>query len=299
MKDIIVIGAGPAGLTAAIYGVRAGMSVLVFEAASYGGQIIKTNKIDNYPANPHISGFDFATNLYNQALELGAEVKFEKVIDASIDGNIKKVITNNGEYEAKTIIVATGSSNKKLGLSNEKDFVGKGLSYCATCDGMFFKNKDVMVNGGGDAALEDALYLSDICNKVYLVYRRNEFEGNDSLVSKVKEKENIEILMNSSISSLNGDSILESVDVETNGENKNIKVNGIFVALGQVPETNNIIKKLTTDKIGYVVSGENTHTEIEGVFVAGDIRAKRLRQLVTAVSDGANAAIEAIEYIRQ
>lgn len=299
MKDIIVIGAGPAGLTAAIYGVRAGMSVLVFEAASYGGQIIKTNRIDNYPANPHISGFDFATNLYNQALELGVEVKFEKVIDASIEGDVKKVITNNGEYEAKTIIVATGSSNKKLGLSNEKDFVGKGLSYCATCDGMFFKNKDVMVNGGGDAALEDALYLSDICNKVYLVYRRNEFEGNDSLVSKVKEKENIEILMNSSISSLNGDSILESVDVETNGENKNIKVNGIFVALGQVPETNNIIKKLTTDKIGYVVSGENTHTEIEGVFVAGDIRAKRLRQLVTAVSDGANAAIEAIEYIRQ
>ena len=299
MKDIIVIGAGPAGLTAAIYGVRAGMSVLVFEAASYGGQIIKTNRIDNYPANPHISGFEFATNLYNQALELGVEVKFEKVIDASIDGDVKKVITNNGEYEAKTIIVATGSSNKKLGLSNEKDFVGKGLSYCATCDGMFFKNKDVMVNGGGDAALEDALYLSDICNKVYLVYRRNEFEGNDSLVSKVKEKENIEILMNSSISSLNGDSILESVDVETNGENKNIKVNGIFVALGQVPETNNIIKKLTTDKIGYVVSGENTHTEIEGVFVAGDIRAKRLRQLVTAVSDGANAAIEAIEYIRQ
>jgi thioredoxin reductase (NADPH) len=295
MKDIIIVGAGPAGLTASIFGVRAGLDVLVLEANAYGGQIINANRIDNYPANPHINGFDFATNLYNQALELGVEIKFEKVIDADIDGKIKKVITTNGEYETKTIIIAAGSHNRKIGLSKEDHYIGKGLSYCATCDGMFYKNKDVLVYGGGSPAIDSAMYLSDICNKVYLVCRENEV----SEATELQEKGNIEILLNSKVVNLNGDDTLESVTIESNNETKDIMVSGIFVAIGQVPETNNLTSKLDTNEYGYIKSSENTHTNVEGVFVAGDIREKRLRQLVTAVSDGAMAATETIDYIRQ
>ena len=297
MYDVIVIGAGPAGLTSAIYLARANKKVLVLEALTYGGQIINTNKIDNYPALPHVSGIEFATNLYNQAIELGSEIKFEKAIDIDYD---KKIIKTNGnEYSAKAIIIATGSKMKKLGLPNEDKLIGRGVSYCATCDGMFFKNNDVAVIGSGDIAIEDALYLANIVNKVYLICNRDSLKGNDKQIEEINNKSNIELLLNSNITKLIGDNKLDGIEINTKGSNSNIEVVGLFVAIGNVPETNNLVRNITLSENGYIKAGEDTKTNIEGIFVAGDVREKYLRQLTTAVADGANAAVKAIEYINR
>lgn len=289
MYDIIIIGAGPAGLTAAIYGARANKKVLVLEALNYGGAIINTPSIENYPVEENISGFDFATKLYNQVINLGVEVKFEKVIN--IDKN--EVETNKSKYNTKTIIIATGLNNRKLLLPNEDELIGKGISYCATCDGAFYKNQDVAVVGGGNTALEDALYLSDICNKVYLIHRRNEFRADKVTVSKILEKNNIEVLYDTVVTKINGTDHIESI--ETN--NDTLTINGLFIAIGKIPTIDFIDVEKTED--GYIKSDELCHTNIENVFVAGDIREKTLRQLVTATSDGAIAATEAIKYINK
>lgn len=289
MYDIIIIGAGPAGLTAAIYGARANKKVLVLEALNYGGAIINTPSIENYPVEENISGFDFATKLYNQVINLGVEVKFEKVIN--IDKN--EVETNKSKYNTKTIIIATGLNNRKLLLPNEDELIGKGISYCATCDGAFYKNQDVAVVGGGNTALEDALYLSNICNKVYLIHRRNEFRADKVTVSKILEKNNIEVLYDTVVTKINGTDHIESI--ETN--NDTLTVNGLFIAIGKIPTIDFIDVEKTED--GYIKSDELCHTNIENVFVAGDIREKTLRQLVTATSDGAIAATEAIKYINK
>ena len=294
MYDIIIIGAGPAGLTAAIYGRRANKKVLVLEALTYGGQIANTTVIDNYPALPHVSGFDFATNLYNQVIELGAEVKFERVININVD-NEKKVITDSGEYTGRAIIIATGSDRRKLGLENEDRFTGSGISYCATCDGNFFKDKEVAVNGGGNTALTDALYLADICSKVYLIHRRDEFRGNEVLVDAIRKRDNIELILNSRVTKLNGDNHLTSITVTNNdGSEKALAVNCLFVAIGQVPVTENFVKLIDVDDNGYAIAGEDMKTRIPGVYVAGDVRKKTLRQLATAINDGAIAATQAI-----
>ena len=300
MYDIIIVGAGPAGLTAAIYGRRALKSVLVLEALSYGGQIINTLDIENYPAAAHISGFDFATNLYNQVKELGAEVKFEKVTNITDMGDIKKVATAKNEYEAKTIILATGADNRKLGLENEDSLIGKGISYCATCDGNFFKGKDVAVVGGGNTALEDTLYLTDLVNKVYLIHRRDEFRGDPTIVEKLKEKNNVEFIYNSNVTKLISNDKLEAIEVTNkDGSKKEISVSGLFVAIGKVPENENFKNLISLDDSGYIIASEDCHTNIEGIFVAGDNRVKELRQLVTATSDGAIAATEAVKYINR
>lgn len=300
MYDIIIVGAGPAGLTAAIYGRRALKSVLVLEALSYGGQIINTLDIENYPAAAHISGFDFATNLYNQVKELGAEVKFEKVTNITDMGDIKKVATAKNEYEAKTIILATGADNRKLGLENEDSLIGKGISYCATCDGNFFKGKDVAVVGGGNTALEDTLYLTDLVNKVYLIHRRDEFRGDPTIVEKLKEKDNVEFVYNSNVTKLISNDKLEAIEVTNkDGPKKEIKVSALFVAIGKVPENENFKNLISLDDSGYIIASEDCHTNIEGIFVAGDNRVKELRQLVTATSDGAIAATEAVKYINR
>ena len=300
MYDIIIVGAGPAGLTAAIYGRRALKSVLVLEALSYGGQIINTLDIENYPAAAHISGFDFATNLYNQVKELGAEVKFEKVTNITDMGDIKKVATAKNEYEAKTIILATGADNRKLGLENEDSLIGKGISYCATCDGNFFKGKDVAVVGGGNTALEDTLYLTDLVNKVYLIHRRDEFRGDPTIVEKLKEKDNVEFVYNSNVTKLISNDKLEAIEVTNkDGTKKEINVSGLFVAIGKVPENENFKNLISLDDSGYIIASEDCHTNIEGIFVAGDNRVKELRQLVTATSDGAIAATEAVKYINR
>ena len=292
MYDIIIIGAGPAGMTAAIYAARANKKVLVLEALSYGGEILNTLKIENYPVEENISGFDFATKLYNQVIKLGVEVKLEKVL--SINEN-KEVKTNENTYISKSIIIATGLNNRKLNLPLEEELIGKGISYCATCDGAFFKGKDVAVVGGGNTALEDALYLSDICNKVFLIHRRNEFRADPITIDKVLNKDNIIVMYDSIITKINGSNYLESIEVN----NELLKVDGLFIAIGKIPNLDYLNGLIETNEDGYIKSNELCHTNIDGIFVAGDIREKTLRQLVTATSDGAIAATEAIKYINK
>ncbi|OON88349.1 thioredoxin-disulfide reductase [Oribacterium sp. C9] len=300
MYDVIIVGAGTAGLSAAIYTVRAGKSALVIEAASYGGQIVNTPDIENYPGIAHISGFDFATGLYNQAKDLGAEVKFERVTEIADEGNIKRVKTSQGEYECKAVILATGAKNRPLGLPNEKDLVGKGVSYCATCDGMFYRNKVVAVNGGGNTALEDAQFLSNYCEKVYLVHRRDQFRADEKEVERLKSKDNVEFVLNSTITKLNEDeSGLVSIDVvdKNSGETRTIEISGLFVAIGQAPDNAAFQNVAVLDEKGYIKAGEDMKTGTDGVFTAGDCRTKNVRQLTTAASDGATAALQACGYI--
>lgn len=298
MYDIIIIGAGPAGLTSAIYAVRANKKVLVLEAKAYGGQIINASRVDNYPGMPHVSGYEFATELYNQTVELGAEVKFEKVVDINTSDKIKIVETSDNEYSCKAIIVATGADKRKLGIDREEELMGKGVSYCATCDGMFFKNKDVAVIGGGNAAISDTNYLSTICNKVYLIHRRKEFRADESEIENLKKSSNVEFVLDSNVTKLNGLDSLESIEVTDKENNKRqLNVGALFIAVGQVPETGNIVKNINTIDSGYIIAGEDMKTNLEGVFVAGDVRNKTLRQLTTAVSDGSLAAVAACNYI--
>lgn len=293
MHDIIIVGAGPAGLTAALYALRANKKVLVLEAKSYGGQIINANKVENYPGIKSISGFDYATNLYNQVKELGCEIKYETV--ERVEEN-KNVVTNKGSYNAKAVILATGAENRKLNIDKERDFVGRGISYCATCDANFYKNKTVAVTGGGNTAIEDAIYLSDICDKVYLIHRRDEFRAEKKYVEELKTKSNIEFVLNANVVNLNGNSKLESIIIKYNDDNeKEIKVDGLFIAIGQEPK-NEIFKNIVElDKLGYIVALDDVHTNKKGIYVAGDARVKSLRQLTTAVADGSIAATTAIK----
>ena len=295
MYDTIVIGAGPAGLTAAIYLRRANKNILVLEGKSVGGQIINTLNIENYPACPNISGFDFANNLYNQAKDLGAIIKFENVI--SVSGN-KIVKTNKNEYKAKTIIIATGMSVRKLGIEDE--FIGRGVSYCAMCDGNFYKDKIVAVVGGGNTALEDALYLADVAKKVYLIHRRNEFRADDKTITALRKKNNIKYILESNVIKINGDDTLNSIEVlNKNKEKKEYTIDGLFIAIGQLPNTEIFKNIVKLDNDGYIKASNNCHTSRKGFFVAGDVRSKKMRQLVTSTSDGAIAAMEAINYLNK
>lgn len=297
MYDVIIIGAGPAGLTAAIYALRAKKSILVLESNMVGGQIVNTLDIENYPVNPHISGYDFATNLKKQAEELGAIIKNEKVVEV-INDKTKIVKTEESVYTTKTIIIASGLENRTLNLPNEAELVGKGISFCATCDGNFFRGKDVAVVGGGNTALEDALYLSSIVNKVYLIHRRNEFRGDTKTVDLIKSKENIELVLESNVNCINGENNLESIDVINNeGNIRNIKVSALFIAIGKKPNIDYLKGIINTNESGFIISDESCKTNVDGIFVAGDIREKKVRQLVTATSDGAVAALEAINYL--
>lgn len=298
MYDIIIIGAGPAGLTAAIYARRSAKKVLVLEAKSYGGQIINTLDIENYPTEEHISGFDFATKIYEHAKKLGAEIVFEKAISISVNGNIKEVITNNNKYTSKAIIIATGNDNRKLGLELENELIGKGISYCATCDGAFYKNKVVAVVGGGNTALEDALYLTDIASKVYLIHRREEFRGEEETLNSLKKKDNIEFIYNSNVTKLISNGKLESIEItNNNGEVSNLKVEGLFIAIGRIPENENFKNIINLNAQGYIVANEDCLTNIDGIYACGDNRVKDIRQLVTATSDGAVSAMAAVKYI--
>ena len=292
MYDIIIVGAGPAGLTAAIYAARANKKVLVFEAKSPGGQIINAHLVTNYPGVKSMSGSEFAENLYNQVKDLGVEIKFETVL--SIDED-KNVITNKDKYKAKSIILATGADNRKLNIENEDKLVGKGISYCATCDGNFYKNKVVAVVGGGNVALEDALYLSDIVSKVYLIHRRDSFKGSELTLKKKKKKDNVEIIYNSTVTKINGVDKVESIVINNNDQERTIKLDCLFVAIGQEPK--NIVFKnvIDIDDKGYINTNDGVHTNVKGIYVAGDARDKLLRQLTTAVSDGSIAATVAIK----
>lgn len=288
MYDLIIIGAGPAGLTSALYALRANKKVLVLEAKSYGGQIINASNIENYPGIPSISGFDFATNLYNQVKNLGGEILYEPVTHISED---KQVITSKNTYQSSAIIIATGTERRRLNLSNEKELTGKGISYCATCDGHFFKDKDVAIIGGGNTALEDALYLSNLAHTVYLIHRRDEFRGEPKYVEELKNKPNVKLILNSTITALNGTDKLESITVNQ----EEIPVQGLFVAIGGEPQNQIFSNVVDLDKNGYIISLDGIHTKAKGIYVAGDARVKELRQLTTAVSDGSIAATTAIK----
>lgn len=299
MYDIIIIGAGPAGMTAAIYARRAARSVLVLEAVNYGGQILNTPDIENYPAEAHISGYDFSAKLYEQAKGLGAEFIFEKAVGIENGNGKKTVVTVKNSYEAKAVILATGSASRKLGLEDEEKLVGKGVSYCATCDGNFYRKKVVAVVGGGNTALEDALYLSDLAEKVYLIHRRDSFRGEEANVSRLAARDNVEFIYNSNVTKLISDKRLRAVEVtnKIDGSVRTVELNGLFVAVGRIPENRNFADLVRLDDAGYVQAGEDCHTSCDGIFVAGDNRTKTLRQLVTAAADGAMAATEAVKYI--
>ena len=299
MYDIIVVGGGPAGMTAAIYARRAARSVLVLEAVSCGGQIINTPDIENYPVEAHISGFDFSNRVYEQAKGLGAEFVFEKAVEIRDEDGVKTVVTPKNAYQAKAVILATGSENRKLGLEDEGRLVGRGVSYCATCDGNFYRNKVVAVVGGGNTALEDALYLCDLAQKVYIIHRRDSFRGEETTVSRLKERDNVEFVYNATVTRLIAEKRLKAIEVadKLDGSVRTIYVNGLFIAVGRVPENQNFASLVQLDEAGYAVAGEDCHTATPGIFVAGDNRTKALRQLVTATADGAMAATEAVKYI--
>ena len=295
--DIIIVGAGPAGLTAALYALRANKTVLVLEAKSYGGQILNAAKVENYPGIESISGFDFATNLYNQVKKLGAQIIFETVLNITEN---KEVITRNNKYIGKAIILATGAENRKLNIENESKYVGFGISYCATCDGNFYKDKIVAVNGGGNSALEDALYLSDIAKKVYIIHRRNEFRGENKYLEELKVKNNVEYILNSTITKLNGENKLDSIEIINNDDNNKttLNIDGLFIAIGQEPK-NEMFKNIAElDEKGYFNTSDGLHTNVEGIYIAGDARVKSLRQLTTAISDGSIAATTAIKEMK-
>ncbi len=301
MYDIIVIGAGPAGMTAAIYARRASRSVLVLEALTPGGQIINTPDIENYPVEAHISGIDFSQRLHAQAEGLGAEFVMEKAVEIKTDGNVKSVVTDKNVYEAKAVIIATGSENRKLGVEDEDRLVGRGVSYCATCDGNFYRNKVVAVVGGGNTALEDALYLADLAEKVYLIHRRDSFRGEAATVARLQERDNVEFVYNSNVTRLIAEKRLTAIEVTNSkdGSVRTIELRGLFVAVGRIPENQNFASVVQLDESGYIVAGEDCHTTAPGIFAAGDNRVKLLRQLVTATADGAMAATEAIKYISE
>lgn len=303
MYDIIIVGAGTAGMSAAIYGLRAGKTVLVIEEKSYGGQIINSSEIENYPGIRRISGFEFATNMYQQMKELGADLVYEQVqgIHEIIENSksLKTVITNKNRYEAKSVIIATGAKNRLLNIEKEKELTGLGVSYCAACDGMFFKDKEVAVVGGGNTALEDAVFLSNYCKKVYLIHRRDSFRGEENTVDTLRKRENVAFIMDSAVVKLHGDERLEKITVQSlkEGNLEEIPVSAIFIAIGRVPANDVFSDIIELDDNGYIKADESCKTNALGIFAAGDCRTKKVRQLTTAASDGAVAALAAAEYI--
>lgn len=301
MWDIIVVGAGTAGLTAAIYGQRAGKQVLLLESGIYGGQIVNAPEIENYPGIATVSGYQFAMNLYEQATGLGVVLENGKVIGIQEKASNWIVQTEVAAYVGKAVILATGAKHRSLGLKQEAELTGKGISYCATCDGAFYRGKTVAVIGGGNTALGDAEYLSNLCETVYLIHRREEFRGTTEAVERLKKRDNVRILLNTVVEELIGSEGLEALrilDKET-GSGQQLKVDAAFVAIGQEPDNQAFASLVELDENGYIRAGEDCKTQATGVFAAGDCRTKQVRQLTTAAADGAVAAIAAVEYIEE
>ena len=303
MYDVVIIGAGIAGLTAAIYVRRSNKTVLVLEGQAYGGQIINTLQIENWPGDYGVSGVDLMQKIYKQATELGAEVEFEEVGVVEKVGEDFVIKTEDGEYKAGAVILAVGAEDKKLGIEREAELTGRGVSYCATCDGAFYKGKNVAVIGGGNTALYDAVYLADIADKVYVVHRRDEFRGDAVLVEKLKRKENVEFVLGYVPEQILGDDKVAGVKLAPSGKvvsvtsEKILDVDGIFVAIGKKPATEKYVELVKLDENGYIVASEDCRTSCDGVYVAGDCRTKDIRQLVTAAADGAVAADAAVNYL--
>ena len=299
--DVIIIGSGPAGLSAAIYAQRAMLKTIVIEKDYIsGGQVNDTYEIDNYPGHKGISGFDLAEKMREHADAMGAEFVTDNVTSVRSNGENKTVITENGSYDTRTVIIASGATHSKLGVPGEEELSGMGVSYCATCDGAFFKDKTVAVVGGGDVALEDAIYLARTSSKVYVIHRRDEFRGARVLSERLLEMPNVEVLWNTEVKSIKGNGRVDRLDIFNNKENKEseLPVDGVFIAVGIKPNSEVFASCVEIDSAGYIIADETCATGTEGIFAAGDVRRKQLRQIVTAVADGANAVTSAEKLIK-
>lgn len=298
--DVLIIGGGPAGFTAGIYAKRAGLDVAMIEKGVPGGAVAITYEVCNYPGFKQIGGPELATLMFEHMQSLGVEVIFDEVKNTALTDQVKTVECFNGTYKAHTVILCLGAAARKLNLDNERQFIGKGISYCATCDGNLFKDQDVAIVGGGNSALEDAVYMSNIAKKVYLIHRRDQFRGEEILAKEVKETKNIELVLCSRVAKLNGESTLQSIEVENLVDKslKTIDLSALFVSIGRGPDTEVVDKQVALNQAGYIVANEKMETNVAGVYVAGDIRETPLRQIVTACSDGAVAATSAFTYIK-
>lgn len=294
MYDVIIVGAGPAGLTAGIYCARANLNTIIFEKENIGGQISSSPLVKNFPGFKSISGAELANNFYEQATELGVPIEIEEVLDI-IPGEINKVITDCGEYESKAVIVATGAKYRLLGLPNEENLIGKGISFCTSCDGAFFKDKTVAVIGGANTAVTNAIYMSNVAKKVYLIYRGPKLKCEPILLDSLKDKD-IEIIYNANVKEIIGEDELKKIVIDINGEKKEIDLDGMFISIGMDAQTDFVKELLPLSEQNYILS-DDCSTLKSGIFVAGDCRHKNIRQLTTAVSDGAVAASYAIKYL--
>lgn len=302
--DVIIIGSGPAGLTAAIYAGRAELKGIVIEKSSMsGGQIINTYEVDNYPGIPGVSGLDLANRFREHCDRLGIEFQEGEVQELSVDENgIKTVLLEDGrEFKTRTVIIAGGVENRKLGVPGEQELAGMGVSYCATCDGAFFRGKQVAVVGGGDVAVEDAIFLARLAKKVYVVHRREEFRAAKSLVRRLMELENVEILWNSVVEQIEGEELVTGVRLlnKKTGEKTELSLDGVFVAVGNTPLSGNYKGLVELDERGYIKAGEDCRTSVPGIYAAGDIRTKPLKQIITAAADGANAITAVESYLNE
>ena len=298
--DMIIVGGGPGGYTAALYAARAGLDVLIIERLSAGGQMNLTDQIDNYPGFPEgVDGFQLSMNMQQQAERFGAKTKYAEVLQLQLEGEVKTVRTNEGSYQAKTVVISTGANPRPLGVDRENEMIGKGVGYCAHCDGGFYRGKTVVVAGGGNSAAAEALYLSRIAKEVILVHRRDALRATQIYHRPLQEASNIRFLWDSEIVELLGEDVLSGVKVRNrkSGEEQELAVQGLFVSIGRKPATDLVKDQLTLDSAGYIMAGEDTKTNIPGVYAVGDVRTKELRQIVTAVADGAMAAHVAEGYL--
>lgn len=298
MYDIIIIGGGPAGLTAAVYALRANKTVLVLEKGSFGGQITYSPKVENIPGFVSVTGNEFAEKLVEQALELGAEIEPTEVFSVK-NGEIKTVVTEDGDFQAKAVIIATGAKHRLLGVENEENLIGNGISFCAVCDGAFYKDEEVAVIGGGNSALQEAILLSDVASKVYVVQNLDFLTGEKKLAEQLYAKENVEIITGSVVKEIIGSEELESIVITktADGEDRKIDVKGMFVAIGLIPQNAPFSDCIGLDSYGYADADESCTTATDGIFVAGDCRKKKIRQVATACADGAVAALAACDYV--
>lgn len=299
--DVLVVGGGPGGYTAALYAARSGLSVAVLEKLSAGGQMATTSMIDNYPGFPDgVDGFDLGQQMEQQAQKYGAETIYGEATEVDLHAEPKIVRSSEGDFSGRTVILATGAYPRELGLPEEQELRGRGVAYCATCDGMMFRGKTVVVNGGGNTAVEDALYLSKLCAKVYLVHRRDQLRAS-AVYRKALDEQGVEILWNSRVTGLRKEKYLTGVELEDvkTGEKRELACDGIFVAIGRVPDTALFAGQVELDPTGYIVADETCRTNVSGVFAVGDVRTKAVRQVVTAAADGANAAHFAEEYLME
>ena len=296
LYDVIVIGGGPAGLTAAVYARRANKSVLVIEKSTFGGQITQSPKVENIPGFVALSGNEFGEKLVEQAMEQGADIEVCEVLEV-LDGETKIVKTDSGDFEGKAVIIATGATHRLLGLEGEDKFIGEGISFCAVCDGAFYAGKTVAVIGGGNSALQEALMLSDLCKKVYVVQNLDHLTGEKKLSDLLYEKENVEIILGSVVESIMGEDALNGIVIKNGEERRTLIIDGMFVAIGLIPQNGIVSNIVELNSWGYVDAGESCTTNRKGIFAAGDCRSKRIRQVATACADGAVAALAACDYI--